>query len=311
MKSSVTDTMEKNKQSTDPQRQMIVEEHKQYMISQTRKLINGADAAVGEAVVPAKKEPPRQSNRLIVEALDASFLESFLWGLNVFDVPHPWPLPKNATRYTVRQLDPLIDRMRNRAAVELEDGTRRPEVPFKTLNGKHDRPTLHLHNDMCGGSWYAGMCIACDKRATTGWDRMHRLICDKDDATAEAGLTIVRLEAISAAQVRRKPWGKNGNHRIMKDHAQEFYSIYEWDCDLHQLWYPDIAEGLGMLDDSFGTDEHMKLVWEVGRKKILARTIQTEANNSRWWIVETSIKEHKPVRGLEAMILMYIGQTRK
>ena len=34
-----------------------------------------------------------------------------------------------------------------------------------------------------------------------------------------------------------------------------------------------------MVDDSFGTDEHMKLAWDAGRKKILARTTQTEAKN--------------------------------
>ena len=170
------------------------------------------------------KMPLRQSNKQIADAIDSAFQDVHQYGLSVFSCPPVRPLGPRDERYFIEEEDPLTGDTRNRACVRRADGSKEFETAFKVVGDKHYRPTLHIHNDMCGASWYAGMALSCTNfRSSSSNDRFHRLQCDKQEACANVGLAVARLESVVAVQTRRKPWGENGNHCVMMGATKELY----------------------------------------------------------------------------------------
>ena len=70
-----------------------------------------------------------------------------------------------------------------------------------------DAAELWHTKDMGASGWYAGIFLmnGMKIRGTVSFDIFHRLHCDIQDAAAEAGLELARLEAASVCAVRRGP----------------------------------------------------------------------------------------------------------
>ena len=78
--------------------------------------------------------------------------------------------------------------------------------------------------------------------------------CDKQEAIAHVGVSVSRLESVVAGQIRRKPWGKNGNRCVMMGATEELYQVCDWGSELHAMFYDDICMALHMT----GLIEHAR-----------------------------------------------------
>ena len=83
------------------------------------------------------------------------------------------------------------------------------------MNKKHQRPTLHLCQDMGAASWHGSVWLVngLKIRGTLSCDRFHRHQCDLLDAISESGLTLIRLEMVSWLAFRRGVYGVLGTCR--------------------------------------------------------------------------------------------------
>lgn len=178
-------------------------------------------------------------------------------------------------------------------------------------DGRHYRPSAHFHQDMCGASWYSFMCLThSGLRGSVGWDRFHRLLCDTGEATRLAGSMIVRLEFAAANSMRRKPWGKEGNHRILLAAAEDLFKAHSWDSELFFLFYEEICDNIGEGLLFRGTSDHLKHVWQIAKTRLTEATASSESKNSRWWSIEEQGRTQKPMRGMNCMLLTFIGKRR-
>ena len=242
-------------------------------------------------------EEHRESNQEIMDAVDSALRGSNGWGLNVFEAKRlVGALPPGAKRYLAKGHCPLVGGERMRASIQLADGSRFFEVPLTMKAGHHYRPTAHFHNDMCAGSWYMGMCFThTTGRGTSCWDRFHRIMCDKDEGTQKAGLMVVRLEFAAANSVRRKPWGKEGNHRILLNASGDFFILFTWESEIYVLFYDDICDDLGEPQFGRGTPEHLQKIFDICKRMLLGAGAGEESRNSRWWTIEVGGRKGKPM----------------
>ena len=261
-----------------------------------REVLAGPRLQRAASVVGGLGRAKRQSNREIIEAVDDACRQMNGWGLGAFEVQR-WvgKLPKGATRYYVDQECVLTGTLRRRAAVKQLDGRRYYEVELMHRDGVHYRPTVHFHHDMCGGSWYSSVCaVHTTMRGTVFLDRFHRILCDVDEAINDAGLMITRLEMAAANAMRRKPWAKEGNHRILVACAQELFSISNPDSEVFDLHYEEICDDLDIPQYQWGLAETRQHVFEQSKEKMIGATIDDE---------------EKPVAG--GPLKKAIGQRRK
>ena len=153
----------------------------------------------------------------------------------------------------------MTGEMHKRACRLYQDGAREFEVALTATDGCHIRPTVHFHQDMCQGSFLASMCLTTTThRGTTNSDRFHRRMNDKFEAVAASGLPVIKLEVASCSSLRRKPFNRDGNHRILLQMADDMYERLNHLSELWAIFYPRVCEDLGEYDSpDFGTDEHM------------------------------------------------------
>ena len=220
-------------------------------------------------------------------------------------------LPRGSTRYFVDQVDPLSGTTRRRSCIELSDGSSFYEVPFSTQDEEVYRPSIHFHQDMCGGSWYGPMAAVHGYlRGTLGHDRCHRHQNGKDDACRTAGLMVSTLEFAMANAVRRKPFGKEGNHRILHGVAKEMFAVHSATSELFAPFYDSICDDLDEPTAIRGTDEHQAVVWEKVKDLLSKQGVGSETKNSRWWSIELELRVLRPVRSSTAMLLTHMGLRR-
>ena len=124
-------------------------------------------------------------------------------------------------------------------------------------------------------------------------------------------MMVTRLEIAAACSLRRKPYGKEGNHRVLLSATVEMFQMLTWDSELHALHYEDICEGLGESRLDRGTAAHMQKVWGIARERLLHCSSGTESKNSRWWSIEVQFREGKPMRPMNAMLLSFVGWRRR
>ena len=274
---------------------------------------NEKKVANGKREPNAFKDNGRQTNHEILEAFDVNCVMMNGWGANAFQPPRKvGALPPKASRYYADQMCPLTNVNRMRACIEEEGGTRYFEVPFAVKDGQHYRPTCHFANDMCGGSWYAEMFAVHNcLRGTVQWDYFHRLMCDRDDATQEAGLMAVRLEVAAANALRRKPWGKEGNHRILIAAADDLFESLDSNSELFALHYNSICDALGEHGPDLGSPEHMEKIWLVSKARLKHARLGEEAKKGRWWSIESEGRVLKPTRPMTSMLMNFVGYRRK
>ena len=255
----------------------------------------------------------RQSNKEIQDAVDEASLAMNGWGLGAFEAERiVGALPRGAKRYYVKQECPLVGGTRHRAAIALASGQRYFEVPMAIEQGEHRRPTCHFHNDMCSASWYMGVALVhTTARGIANNDRFHRIMCDKDAALNASGCTVTRLEFATANSMRRKPFGKEGNHQILLNAAADLFSTFSWDSEIFALHYTEICDCLGEGHTERGTPHHMQKIWQISRERLKGACAGSEAKRSRWWSVEVQGREQKPLRGMNNMLLSFVGFRRK
>ena len=168
-----------------------------------------ADAQWGEL----RQEKRTLDNRLskhCLEALDWAMQKMNGWGLRGFCPQRKvGALPEGASRYFVTQTCPITTQERHRACVLLPCGNRVFEVPCRVSSEGHQRPTLHLCQDMGTASWHGSVWLVngLKLRGTLSCDRFHRHQCDLLDAISESGLTLIRLEMLPWLALQRGVYG--------------------------------------------------------------------------------------------------------
>ena len=222
-------------------------------------------------------------------------------------------LPRGAKRYISVLEDPDEPTARRRRACIDDAGTRYFEVPQQFSGTEVVRPTVHLSMDLCSASWPSANFLirGAQYRGTVGHDLFHRWHCDLTDAISECGMTLVRLEMSSVMTTRRKPWGKEGNHNVLLQAAEELDRTGAWHDDLFQLCYPQIAWDMGETGPDFGTEDHMQAVWKQIMSELRNANIGYAVKSSRWWRIEDQHDLYKRKRAGEHMLLCYIGFKRR
>jgi len=216
-----------------------------------------------------------------------------------------------AVRYFSLQQCPLEGTERRRACVKLPSGKRYFEVPLEVKNGRHFRPACHLFADMCAASWYGGMAfVHTVGRGTVNKDRFHRHSCDKEDATKEAALMIVRLEMANANSVRRKPFGKEGNHRLLDAATSDFFEVNDEHSDVATLYFDELCDAFGISRLERGAADVPLRVWMRAKAILTSAEAGSEAKNSRWWSIEVDGRKKKKERVCLRMLLTWVGQKR-
>ena len=160
-------------------------------------------------------------------------------------------------------------------------------------------------------AWQRFFLFGMRARATLHWDRMHRIICDRDDALGTAGLLVAKLEQMHVISVRRKPWGKEGNHRLLQEATQQMFKELDEHSTLFQWFYNQISEELlPGTEAHIGEAEHMREAYCAAKKWLREATVGEEAKKGRWWAVEEQSRACRKGRGCTQMLLIYYGFKR-
>lgn len=130
-----------------------ISEYKDMTLAKFRQVL--VDETVASAFAAGKdtgpKEPARQSNRQVVEALDASLLTVNGWGVSVFETLPVQHLPADSKRVFVKTVCPNSGIIRRRFMIETKDGHQKVEVDIDLdKDSRLQRPTIHLTADSCG-----------------------------------------------------------------------------------------------------------------------------------------------------------------
>ena len=212
----------------------------------TAEALEAEDDAIEEAGGDKPlRDQDRKSNREVLETVDWAMTSSFGWGLAQFLPPRPvGRLPRGARRYFVSEPDATRPGERRRRACIQDGETRWKEVPQKLVGQMLVRPVLHVCQDMGKVSWHSSVyyVFALQARATVRWDRMHRHVCDRDDALSSCGLLVTKLEQMHVLGVRRKPWGKEGNHRLLLEATHQMFRECDEHSTLFQWFYADATD---------------------------------------------------------------------
>ena len=256
----------------------------------------------------------RVANRQFLESLDWALKKMNGWGLSAFlPTRRAGAVPAGGNRYFSPQKCPITGEDRRRACLTDADGGRSFEVPCVVSGGVHQRPTLHLAQDMGAASWHGPvwLCNALGLRMTLSWDRFHRHQCDLGDAASEAGLVIIKLEMAAWLALRRGPWKKEGDHEVLLSAAKELFQVQTSTSMLLDMFYEDICDDLNEHPMDKGSPEHYKKIWQMCSEKLTGAGTGHTAKHSRWWSLETLSRAQRPLRAMTAMLLVYIGFKRK
>lgn len=122
-------------------------------------------------------------------------------------------------------------------------------------------------------------------------------------------LQLMRPEIATGNSLRRKPFGREGNHRRLKIAAQEFCEIQDWDSDVFYLHHGAICNNIGEPISCRGTSEHLQHTWRELKNMWLGAIAGKEAKNSRLWPVEIQGRTKRRIRGMGSLLLKFVGNT--
>ena len=143
------------------------------------------------------------------------------------------------------------------------------------------------------------------------WDRFYRHINDLKDATAESGLTVIRLEMAAVLALRKGPWNKDAHHAAMLASAREMFKELGCDSLLFNYFYDDICQDLQESAPDVGTPGRYERPWERCKALLRSASKGHAAKVSRWWTIEVTGREQRPLRSMTLMLLVWIGFRRR
>eukprot|EP00971_Amphidinium_carterae_P092110 1823876-Amphidinium_carterae.1 len=259
----------------------------------------------------------RKSNRSFVRSLESSLVAGLGWGLKEF-VPARLAgcLPAGAFRYLAQT--PQGDGSTcGRSCIQLAGGDRYIEVPRKIIGGVVCRPVLHIAADQGPGSMgaYIWLKTGLRLRCSLSFDVFHRLSNDWRSGNKSGSLNLLMLEFKIFTSMRHGPWNRQGTHQLMKELAEEYFTLsgegvddplFHLMCDNILLDNPGLASA-----PNAGSPEHILEVWHWSKAQMLGTGIGERDDLSRWWAWEQQSRRVRPVRSLTLMLLCYLGMKRK
>ena len=266
----------------------------------------------------ANEHAPKQerlANRDCLLKLGHQLVQNNGWGLAAFSPQqHVGALPPGGRRYLAPQTCPITGERRMRACVEAENGCCRFEVPRKMVDGVHDRPTAHLSQDMCSASCQCGSFLmhGTGIRGTQSSDRFHRHGRDLEDATADAGLRVIKTEYKIVLKLRKGPFNQNGNHHVLVAAAREMFTVYpNGNNALLDIFYDDFCSELSDFSPNRGTPEHYDGIWLMCKTVLVDQSVGDTMKSFRFWATETKAKQFRPHRSMNQMLLIFVGFRRQ
>ena len=230
----------------------------------------------------------------------------------------PRKLEKNEERKIVLKWDPLTSKEVPRSIItntatgkewfEIPRLVRDGVVVFNILHGVSDLGSL---GDPAMNWYFRG--LGAD--GTSIWDRPHRIMCDFSGGLTEAGLTVGRFEWQQVMTLRKGPWGKGGNHRVLQGVAKDYFKTCDHTNAIFEFLYDDFCAVFDLLGDhDYGTDDHMRAVFS--RVKALALKAPSECGikPGRWWNIEVRGQAFFSEKGAfltTFMLLVFLGWRRR
>ena len=140
----------------------------------------------------------------------------------------PRPLGPHERRHIVMVEDPLSGETIPRSLIRNSKTEKQWfELARHVIDGEVQDNILHTVAD-CGSigdpgfNWFFRKCAA---KGSQLWDRPHRVVNDWLAALTEAGLHLGRYEWGAVLSLRKGPWGKQANHRILQCVAKSFFLV--------------------------------------------------------------------------------------
>ena len=281
---------------------------------------DAAAAAAAAKLAPLELETAcRKDNEMFGYCVDAQMRHGARWGLVEF-------LPKRRlgllsegeTREFEMHPDALTKEPRRRSVIKsIDKGTKVFEIPALIQAGVRQAPTWHLCADWgpVGRYFVQWYMQKAGARATSQWDRFHRIICDLTDAECEAGLALEKAEWSAVLKTRVGPFGKFKNHQICRAAALDIRKLADHNNQAFRMLFESIARELNMWDHpQRGEEPHYSIVWDALMDKLVNCASGTELKNNRWWAFSyrglSLLEKQGGTAGL-LFLLTYIGWARK
>lgn len=154
----------------------------------------------------------------------------------------------------------------------------------------------------------------CRIKGTHLWDRLHRVINDWGAGLSAAGLQTTCFEWSSVLTLRKGPFGKQANHRVLQGVARDMLNKLDHTNAIFEFLYPDISKAMVEHDlPEYGSNKHMECVWQRLMARLCGQKMGKNPKSNRWWSLEA---RGLAFLGNEAeylgtfMLLVYLGYTR-
>ena len=261
-----------------------------------------------------KVQAERKANLTWLKAADAMLQRGLGYGLDKFAPKRaPVVLPKIAKRYVIDVV--LEEKVEKRSCVALDDGTRYIEVPRQTIRGhKVPGPVLHVATDQgpVGGAALSFLRAHLSLRMTVTYDLYHRVINDWLGGISASNLVVLRWEHRALVRMREGSFSTHSNHSLMGHIAQEFFQVFDEDCELFTILYDKIvAEDAELrLDPDVGQPSHYSKAWQKCKSILTSRAAGETPTMSRWWSYEIAGRIFSRQRSMTLMVLLWLGLRR-
>lgn len=259
----------------------------------------------------------RKANRAFIERVDNALRKGVGFDLAMFRVPHPVAfLAKGQKRVFLDTRGDEFDDSRPRKRAHIESPGERCEVEFpqEFADGRLSRPTLHLCSDLGATGFSAAWWLlhGYKVRGSFNWDLPHRLHCAAMSATAESGLSVLRLEFLQVVKLRQGPFKPGGaHHGVLVEAAKEMRDSLDEHNPLFFALYDGICKDMGRDGPDKNTDEHVRETWRLCMDSLCLAGKGSNARDGRWWSFETLSRAFLPQMSATLMLLCWVGFRRQ
>ena len=253
----------------------------------------------------------RKSNIEWLERFDSTLKLSTGHGVQAFAPLDALRPLKEGERRELRDVEGAQAAVSKRSFI-VEGDSARLEISAVAVQGEGIVNRLHMVSDMGSvgqpGAWFlvAGNVIS----GSFTWDLLHRLQSGVQEATKEAGLTILRLGYLQVLKMRKGPFSVGGaNFWTLKGCAMELFRTVPWDNVLAQAIYPYVADGMPEAVD-YGSPRHMQDAWKYAEYMLVNKSTCEAAKSGRWWSFEERSRASLCRRGCDLLVLIFLGFKR-
>ena len=254
------------------------------------------------------------TGREAVVSYDNSLVVSAGWGLNAtLAERRPTALDRRQERFLV-PIDEMPDfgdetaqGRKSRSCVrDVEDNT----TMLECIWNKDSRKILIDWNDQCPADWGSKVLVSIHGyRYQEGWDITHRRDNNAKLSSSRAGFGSVRIVALLQLTFTHGPWGQGANFGKVKCAAEQYFKSFDWRDELYQAVYPMIAVARngGARPHALGSEDHMKLVFEMLPQAEILTHLRELTKGGRWHNITNRIPTLVFEGPVLLLILLYIG----